>query len=182
MNNYLLKLIKEYCYKEGDFVLSSGKNSNYYINIKNLVHQFKGMRQLTAALNYKLAEIAAPIDVIVGIELGSVSLATLIAFSNSKPMLTIRKNKKGFGADLLVEGFERGKTKEYTGPIIIEDVVTTGNTTIKAAHEIRRLGIPCSKVLCVVDREEGGKEALKYQALDLISLTTLSEIRDYNGQ
>lgn len=177
MSNHLNKLIKKYAYKEGKFKLSSGKESNYYINIKNLIHFPHGMETIITMLNSKLLPIH--FDVVVGIELGSVSLATLIAFTNTKRMLTIRKNKKDFGMEMHVEGFLKNRSR-LTNPIIIEDVVTTGQTTIKAAHAIRRLGIPCSKVICIVDREEGGKEALEYQALELISLTTLSEIRDYN--
>jgi orotate phosphoribosyltransferase len=177
MKNHLLDLIIKHAYKEGNFTLSSGKQSNYYINIKNLIHTVDGMSFLSVALNSELLSIN--FDSIVGIELGSVSLATLIAFTNKVPMLTVRKNKKEFGAKMLVEGFKGFKPK-YKNPIIVEDVVTTGQTTIKTAHAIRRLNIPCSKVICIVDREEGGKEALKYQGLGLISLTTLSEIKQYN--
>jgi len=155
------ELVKCGAIKFGDFVLASGKRSEYYVDIKK------------ASTKYRVLEIMGELlaknvkgDIIAGLELGAVPLTAITAIKSKRDYLIIRKERKGYGTTNLIEGdFTPGMYVD-----IIEDVVTTGGSVLRAVNILRSSGLKVKRVICVVDREEGGKENLEKEGVELISL------------
>ncbi len=161
------ELIRCGALKFGNFLLSSGKKSNLYVDIKKASTKYK-------ILNL-MGDLVAPHvrgDLMAGVELGAVPLLAITSIKSKRDYLIIRKNNKEYGTSSLIEGdFKRGQVVD-----IIEDVVTTGNSVIYAIRILRERGLRVKRVICVVDREEGGKENLKREKVELISLLTVSDL------
>ncbi len=155
------KLVECGAIKFGEFVLASGKKSSYYVDIKkaSTKHEILNMMGDLLAENVRG-------DLLAGVELGAVPLVAITAVKAKKDYLIIRKEKKGYGTSKLVEGdYREGMVVD-----IIEDVVTTGGSVLRAVKILRELGLQVNRVICVVDREEGGKEALEKEGVELIPL------------
>ncbi len=116
--------------------------------------------------------IPKKIDLVAGLEMGGIPIATMISHYSKIPALFIRKKAKDYGTCKLAEGGEV-KDKKI---LIIEDVVSTGGAIIDAVNELRKLGAIVDYVLCVIDRESGGKEKLMEHNLNLIGIFTKSEL------
>jgi orotate phosphoribosyltransferase len=161
------KLIECGAIKFGEFILASGKKSNYYVDIKK------------ASTRHKLLELMGEMlarhvkgDILAGVELGAVPLVAITAIKAKRDYLIIRKERKGYGTSKLIEGdFKEGQEVD-----IIEDVVTTGGSVLRAIKILRDAGLKVNRVICVVDREEGGKENLAKEGVDLISLIKAREL------
>lgn len=146
----------------GDFTLTSGKKSNYYVDVKLAVTQ----PELLRAIAHALAPLSTGCDKIAGVELGAVPIAVAVSMETNIPYIMIRKERKEHGTQRPFEGvLERGEEV-----LFVEDVVTTGGTLVRAIGSLRSMGAIVSKVACVVDREEGGLEALRYAGVDLHSI------------
>lgn len=168
-NEELIELLKDKnVVKFGKFTLSSGKESDYYVNMKMAITDPKILKTI--------AQIVSPIldydiDKVAGPALGAVPLATAISLESKKPMLMIRKAKKGYGTSKLIEGvLEAGDSV-----LIIEDVTTTGNSLLKAIKAIEENGGIVKKVLVVVDRNEGAIENLKNEDILLEPLLSIND-------
>jgi orotate phosphoribosyltransferase len=140
----------------GDFVLRSGKRSSVYLD----KYRFETDPALLGPIGEALAELAlagAPRpDRLAGPELGAVPLAAAAALHSGIPFLIVRKASKGYGTEGLIEGVcEAGERV-----LVIEDVVTTGGALIAAIEALRSAGLTVENALCVLDREEGGNDAL----------------------
>ena len=140
----------------GDFVLRSGKRSPVYLD----KYRFETDPALLAPIGEALGELAlggaARPDRLAGPELGAVPLAAAAALHSGIPFLIVRKASKGYGTEGLIEGVcEPGERV-----LVIEDVVTTGGALIAAIEALRAAGLTVDRALCVLDREEGGAEAL----------------------
>ena len=149
----------------GDFVLRSGRRSPVYLD----KYRFETDPALLGPIAAALAEIAAagePHDRLAGPELGAVPLAAATALASGVPFLIVRKSAKGYATEGLIEGvFESGERV-----LAIEDVVTTGGALIAAVEVLRAAGLTVERALCVLDREEGGGEALAAVGVRLESL------------
>jgi len=151
----------------GDFILTSGKKSNYYVDIKKASTKAE-------ILDFIANELSKYVkgDLLAGVELGAIPLTVATALKMKKDYLIIRKETKKYGTKKLIEGdFRKGLTVD-----IIEDVVTTGGSVLRAVRILREAGLKVERVICVVDREERGKENLKKENVDLISLLTASQL------
>jgi orotate phosphoribosyltransferase len=189
----LLKLIRERSYREGDFTLASGKKSNFYIDMKATTLSGAGaflIGRLSFHMIRRFAEIrfksvgpsdgASSIRGVGGLTLGADPIATavsLAAYSQGVdwPAYIVRKEAKDHGTGRYVEGRENLPPKSKL--IVLEDVVTTGGSSIKAIERLRAEGYDPVAVLTVVDREEGGEAALKATGLEFLRLLSMSEIR-----
>ena len=161
------KLVECGAVKFGDFVLASGKRSKYYVDIKKASTK----HEILELMGEMLAEHIRG-DLIAGVELGAVPLAAITAVKAKRDYLIIRKERKGYGTSKLIEGdFEPGRIVD-----IVEDVVTTGGSVLRAINILRENGLIVQRVICVVDREEGGKENLEKEGVELISLVKASEL------
>jgi orotate phosphoribosyltransferase len=119
-----------------------------------------------------LAAGLAPFDRLAGPELGAVPLAAALSLHAQLPFLIVRKGEKGYGTSRLVEGvFEPGERV-----LLVEDVVTSGGAALAAIEALRSLELEVGDALCVVDREEGGSEALAGAGVTLHPLFRRAEL------
>ena len=161
------KLIECGAIKFGDFILASGKRSKYYVDIKKASTKYEILELMGNMLADKVKG-----DILAGVELGAVPLVAITAIKAKRDYLIIRKEKKGYGTSKLIEGdYKEGQEVD-----IIEDVVTTGGSVLRAIKLLRSAGLKVTRVICIVDREEGGKENLEKEGVELISLIKAREL------
>ena len=169
----LAQRLREHAYLEGDFVLRSGRRSRYYLD----KYRFETHPELLRALGDRLAARALavdadPPDLLAGPELGAVALAAAASLASGIPFLIVRKDAKGYGTGRRIEGvYESGSRV-----CLLEDVVTTGGAAVGAVKALRDAGLHCRSAVCVVDRDEGGADALARQAVRLHPLFRADEI------
>jgi orotate phosphoribosyltransferase len=167
----LARRVRERAYLEGDFVLRSGRRSRYYLD----KYRFETDPELLGELGKRLAAAAvepARPDRLAGPELGAVALAASASLASGLPFLIVRKSTKEYGTENLVEGvWEVGETV-----CLVEDVVTSGGAAVAAVRALREAGLECLRAVCVVDREEGGVEALTAEGVVLVSLFRAADV------
>ena len=175
MKDELLKMLKENAYKKGEFTLSSGKSSDHYVNCKPVTLTGRG---LTLASMMLLEHVDT--KVVAGMTLGADPLVSGVAVCSALDMrlvdaLIVRKEAKGHGTKAWIEGRE---FPEGTKVTVLEDVVTTGGSAIKAATRLRDVGYKVERVVTIVDRQEDGEasEFMESAGLELKSLYTLKEL------
>jgi orotate phosphoribosyltransferase len=171
----LAALLRERAYLEGDFVLRSGRRSTYYLDKYRFETHPDLLRELGARIAAH-AESAAggPPDLLAGPELGAVALAAAASLAAGIPFLIVRKDAKSYGTERRIEGvYEAGATV-----CLVEDVVTTGGAAVSAVEALRDAGLECHTAICVVDRDEGGADALARYAVTLHPLFRVSEIAE----
>jgi orotate phosphoribosyltransferase len=164
--------LREAAYLEGDFVLRSGKRSRYYLD----KYRFETRPDLLAALGERIANAVAEFDPeavrLAGPELGAVALAAAGSLASGLPFLIVRKAAKEYGTSQRLEGvYDDGDCV-----CLIEDVVTSGGALLEAVEALREAGLTVRTAVCVVDREEGGADALARQAVRLRPIFRASEI------
>ena len=181
MKEELLELLKKYAYKKGEFKLSSGKTSEHYVNCKPVTLTGRGLT-LSSLLLLKEVETSY----VGGLTLGAdplVSGVALVSALDSRLVngLIVRKEAKGHGTQAYIEGL---LPPEGTKITVLEDVITTGGSAIKAATRLRDVGYVVERVVAIVDRQED-KEADEFMEsvnLELHSLFTLEEIIDAKNE
>jgi len=168
----LIHSLKEIeCIKFGNFILSSGKRSNYYVDIKKAITNPRILKTIAKIIGYYIDK---GLNVkIGGIELGSVPIATAVSLETNRELIIVRKKSKDYGTKKMIEG----ELKEGDRVILVEDVTTTGGSVIKAIDTIRSMGGIVDKVFVVVDRGEGAKENLEKIGVKLIPLITVDELK-----
>ena len=173
MKEELLEQLKKFAYKKGEFTLSSGKKSDHYVNCKPVTLTGRG---LTLASLLMLKEVET--DYVAGLTLGAdplVSGVSLVSALDGRLVnaLIVRKEAKGHGTQAWIEGLLPPKGTKVT---VLEDVVTTGGSAIKAVEKLRDAGYVVERVVTVVDRQEGGKDAMIDAGLELCSLFTIEDL------
>ena len=175
MKEELLELLKKYAYKKGEFKLSSGKTSEHYVNCKPVTLSGRG---LTLASLLMLQEVKT--SYVAGLTLGAdplVSGVSLVSALDSRLVngLIVRKEAKGHGTQAWIEGL---LPPEGTVITVLEDVITTGGSAIKAVEKLRDAGYVVNTVVSIVDRQEDDEAnaAMKLSGLELKSIFTLDEI------
>jgi orotate phosphoribosyltransferase len=177
----LLRLLKDLSYEEGDFLLASGKRSNFYIDCKETTLNPAGM-YLAGMLIYQHVLELPDIEAVGGVSVGGDPLvcATVIAsyaFQSPIPGFFIRKEPKGHGKNAWIEG---GKNlRKGMKVLILEDVVTSGGSSLKAIEAAEREGLEVRGVIALHARQEGGKEAICAKGYRFESLFTLEQLRQF---
>ena len=166
MKEELLEQLKKFAYKKGEFTLSSGKKSDHYVNCKPVTLTGRG---LTLASLLMLKEVET--DYVAGLTLGAdplVSGVSLVSALDGRMVnaLIVRKEAKGHGTQAWIEGLLPPKGTKIT---VLEDVVTTGGSAIKAVEKLRDAGYVVDRVVSIVDRQAGGKDAMIEAKLELRS-------------
>ena len=179
MKEELLELLKKYAYKKGEFKLSSGKTSEHYVNCKPVTLTGRG---LTLASLLMLMHVKT--DYVAGLTLGAdplVSGVSLVSALDGRLVnaLIVRKEPKGHGTQAWIEGL---LPRERTNITVLEDVITTGGSAIKAVEKLRAAGYVVNRVVSIIDRQEDGEAdaAMKEANLELISIFKLDELTDEN--
>ncbi len=176
MTDELLKMLKEKAYKKGEFLLSSGNFSEHYINCKPVILSGEGL----TLTSYSLLELVEKDSVAVaGLTLGADPLVSGVAMASTDSdyfstldALIIRKEPKGHGTESQVEGPLPPKGSKIT---VLEDVVTTGGSSIKAVKILRDIGYEVNRVISIVDRQEGALEAMEREGLELYSIFSIED-------
>jgi orotate phosphoribosyltransferase len=168
----LKSALREHAYLEGDFLLRSGKRSRYYLD----KYRFETRPDLLAALGERIAgQVEAHANdatLLAGPELGAVALAASASLASGLPFLIVRKAAKEYGTGKRLEGvYEEGECV-----CLVEDVVTSGGALLESVHALRDSGLTVRTAVCVVDREEGGADALARAAVRLRPVFTAAEI------
>ncbi len=173
----LLEILAEHSLERGDFTLSSGQKSDYYINGKLSTLDARGS-YLVARVFLAMLSDDVP-DAVGGLTLGAdpiVGSILSLAGMEDLPLkgFIVRKSAKEHGTQSLVEG-PVGKGDRV---VIIEDVVTTGGASLRAVEAVRGIGCEVTRVLAIVDREQGGRENLREAGCRLESIFAVSELLD----
>lgn len=169
----LLNLLKEKGYRKGRVILTSGKESDFYIDCRPVTLHPEG-GYLVGKLFFELLRASPPkVQGVGGLTMGADPIVTAISLvsyleGDPIPAFIIRKEPKKHGRSLWIEGIDN--LPEGTPVAIVEDVVTTGGSTIKAIERATEEGLKVVKVLAIVDRREGGRENIKEKGYDLESL------------
>ncbi len=176
----LLRLLKDLSYEEGDFLLASGKRSSFYIDCKETTLNPEGM-YLVGHLMLQTVLKIPHIEAVGGVSIGGDPLvcSTVIAsyaLRDPIPGFLIRKEPKGHGKNRWVEG---GKNlRAGMNVLILEDVVTTGGSSLKAVEVTEKEGLKVKGVIALLDRLEGGREAIEAKGYLFQSLFTLDDLRE----
>jgi orotate phosphoribosyltransferase len=166
----LAEKIYNISYLTGNFTLRSGQTSNEYFD----KYLFESNPILLEAISQRLAEtIPKGIKVLAGLEMGGIPIATAISLISKIPVVFVRKKAKEYGTCKLSEGISVYKKKTC----IIEDVVTTGGQIIESVKELRGRGAIIDTVVCVIERDIKGRNNLKKEGLELISLFEMDELK-----
>ena len=170
---YLIDLLKKNeVFLEGDFTLSSGKKSNYYINMKKAITEPEILSTISKLITDKIKD--DEIDKVAGPALGAVPIATAVSLESGLPLLMIRKEKKGYGTSKLIEGV----LNQNDNVLVVEDVSTTGGSLLKAIRAIQDNGGNVTRAFVVVDRQEGAIEEFEKAGIKLEPLITVNEFFD----
>jgi orotate phosphoribosyltransferase len=163
-------------YREGDFLLSSGQRSRYYINGKQVTLHPQG-----GVLVGQLLQSLLPQDTeaVAGLTLGADPIVTAVSVvaayeGRSLPALIIRKEAKGHGTRAYIEGLDLPQGTLVT---VLEDVVTTGRSALKAVERLQQAGYRVNGVIALVDREQGGGELYQQAALPFQTVFSIREIQ-----
>jgi orotate phosphoribosyltransferase len=164
--------LREHAYLEGDFLLRSGRRSRYYLD----KYRFETRPELLGPLGDLIAAAVREHEPeaarLAGPELGAVALAAAASLASGRPFLIVRKDAKGYGTANRLEGvFEVGERV-----CLVEDVVTSAGAAIEAVEALREAGLEVGTAVCVVDREEGGEDALAEKGVRLQALFRASEL------
>ena len=172
----LLDLFCQVAYKEGEFLLSSGQSSNYYINGKQVTLHPQGALMVGRILLDKLPEDT---QAVAGLTLGADPIVTAVSVVGAycdRPIipLIVRKVVKGHGAQAAIEGLT---LPAGTPVVVLEDVVTTGQSALKAVDQLQQAGYSVKEVIALVDRQQGGAALYQEKKLKFQSIFTIQDIK-----
>ena len=178
LRDRLLDLLCEFAYREGDFVLSSGQKSSYYINCKPVTLHAEGALATGRVL---LSMLPPQVQAVGGLTLGADPIVTAVSVvsaleGRSIPALIVRKETKGHGTMAYIEG---PVLPEGTNVAVLEDVVTTGKSAMQAVERLRGAGYIVDRVLSLIDREQGGAELYREQGLDFQAVFTIADLKEW---
>jgi orotate phosphoribosyltransferase len=170
----LVALLRERSFERKKVTLASGRESDFFIDCKQSVLTAEG-HALVGDLMFEALDALPPCEAVAGVELGGCPLASavsLTSFVRGRPLpaLYVRKEVKDHGSRRLVEG---DKALANGAPVVIlEDVITTGGSTLKAVEKLKLAGASVVGVVALVDRLEGGAEAIRAAGLPVVSICT----------
>lgn len=173
----LIELLAERSVKRGHFILASGKSSDLYIDARTTTMSPEGLVLIGHLAIQTLKDARWELDAVGGLTLGADPIAYSISYaSNAAPPLlrafTVRKEAKIHGTGKLIEGpFRQGDRVA-----IVEDVITTGSSALRAADVVRNAGGQIQGVFALIDREEGGRQAIEAAGYRVISLIHIREV------
>ena len=161
----LVGAVKEAGLLTGEFTLSSGRKSTYYLDKYRIETRPDILEQVAEAMAPKIPPAT---DLLAGPELGAIPLVTAVGLRTGLPFLLVRKKAKEYGTKNVVEGvFEPGQRV-----VLLEDVLTTGTQAVAAVKALEELGLSVLKIVCLIDREEGAREAVEDAGFTLDPLIT----------
>lgn len=170
----LARRIYETSHLVGTFTLRSGQVSNEYFD----KYLFESPPDLLSEIaSHMLKIIPEGTEILAGLEMGGIPIATALSLKSGIPLVSVRKKAKEYGTCKLAEGADiKGKNI-----CVIEDVVTTGGQIILSANDLKQLGASIKNVLCVIQRDERAIDKLRTEGLELLPLFTMKELTESKG-
>ncbi|MBX3396396.1 MAG: orotate phosphoribosyltransferase [Phycisphaerae bacterium] len=166
----LAERIRAASYREGDFVLRSGRRSTFYVD----KYLFETQPDILAEVGRLLAAHAgAGTTRIAGAELGGVALAAAASMASGLPFLIVRNSRKDYGMGKLFEGHVENGDRV----LLVEDIATTGGQVLEAARMLSEFGATVEKIVAVVDRAEGAAENIRGAGYEFAALLTGKDLR-----
>jgi orotate phosphoribosyltransferase len=177
LREILLELLCKNAYTEGDFVLSSGQRSSYYINCKKVSLAAEGALAIGRLLFSLLPEDIAGVA---GLTLGADPLVTAVSLVSALenqpiPGLIIRKEAKGHGTQAYLEG---PQLESQAKVVVLEDVVTTGKSAMQAVERLQGVGYQVEHIIALVDREQGGAAFYQAQGLNFKAVFSIRDLQN----
>lgn len=177
LRQYLLDLFCQVAYREGDFTLSSGQPSRYYINGKQVTLHPQGGLAVGRVL---LPLVPDEATAVAGLTLGADPIVTAVSVAaayegRSLAALIVRKEAKGHGTQAYIEG---PLLPENSSVVVLEDVVTTGQSALKAVDRLREAGYNVERVIALVDRQQGGAELYGQKGLQFQALFSILDMQE----
>ena len=177
LREILLELLCKNAYTEGDFVLSSGQRSSYYINCKKVSLAAEGALAIGRLLFSLLPEDTAGVA---GLTLGADPLVTAVSLVSALenqpiPGLIIRKEAKGHGTQAYLEG---PQLESQAKVVVLEDVVTTGKSAMQAVERLQGVGYQVQQIIALVDREQGGAAFYQGQGLNFKAVFSIRDLQN----
>jgi orotate phosphoribosyltransferase len=173
----LITLLAERSAKRGRFKLASGKESDFYVDARLTTMSPDGLALIGPLALSALRKTGWAVDAIGGLTLGADPISYAISYASAAsahPLraFTVRKEPKAHGTGKLLEG----PVGEGDRVVVIEDVITTGGSALRAIEAVRNAKASVAGVLALVDREEGGRQAIEKTGVSVVSLVTASQI------
>lgn len=173
----LIQLLAERSFERRKVILASGRESDFFIDCKQTMLTAEG-HALVGELMFDLLSELPDCEAVGGVELGGCPLASavsLVSFQRGRPLnaLYVRKAKKDHGTTKLVEGDK--SLKPGLKVALLEDVVTTGGSSLKAVESLREAGAQVVGIVALVDRQEGGAETIRESGLPLVTVATKAD-------
>jgi orotate phosphoribosyltransferase len=166
--------VVEVALRRGEFKLRSGQTSNVYFD----KYQFEARPDLLREIARQLAHLVpAGTEVLAGLELGGVPIATALSFETGLPVAFVRKERKTYGTCLIAEG----ASVRDKHVCIVEDVITTGGAVLDSVRELRAEGAVLDTVLSVIFRGDPQKDYFAAERLKRVSLLSLADLEPYMG-
>jgi orotate phosphoribosyltransferase len=162
----------ERAYLEGDFVLRSGRRSRYYLDKYRFETDPVLLDGLGRLLAERVASVAPGAGLLAGPELGAVPLAAMTSVHSGLPYVIVRKEAKEYGTGNRIEGVYEPAAKVC----VVEDVVTSGGALLSAVDALRGAGLNVCAAICVVDRQEGGGDAIAAADVPFEALYTVADL------
>jgi len=180
MRTRLLQLLRNRSYARKRVVLASGRESDFFIDCKQTVLSAEGHALVGELMLDALAMLPA-CDAVAGVELGGCSLASAVALTSHlrgtpKDAVYVRKEAKDHGSKRLVEGDTM--LSPGSALVVLEDVTTTGRSTLAAVDKLRVAGYVVAGIVTLVDRLEGGREAIEAAGLPFIAIYTRDDFNE----
>jgi orotate phosphoribosyltransferase len=174
----LLTLLRERSFVRRKVRLASGRESDYLIDCKETVLGAEGHALVGEVMLEAVRGIAPPVAAVAGVALGGLPLASAVSLTShlrgaDLPALYVRKEAKDHGTGVLVEGLSAVRSGARVA--LLEDVVTTGGSSIQAADRLRAAGVEVAAIVALVDRQEGAREAFEAAGLPLVSVYLRSD-------
>jgi uridine monophosphate synthetase len=154
----------------GEFTLASGKTSPIYLDVRRLMASPELLREAAKAY----ARLLAPLeyDLVAGVPYGALTIGTAVSLEVGKPLIYPRKEVKNYGTKRQIEGqFSAGQKVA-----VIEDLITSGGSVLKAAQQLQQEGLQVRDLLVLIDREQGGKAALEQAGYHLHAVLTMRDL------
>ena len=171
----LIELVKEYALSFGDFTLASGAKANFYLDCRKLTLSGEGANQIAAGI-LELLKSDMP-DAVGGMAIGADPITAGVitrAWQAGHPLrgFIVRKESKEHGTGRQVEGPVQAGDRV----VMLEDVVTTGGSSLKAIQHARDFGLQVDRIITIIDRQAGGKEKFEAEGVEFFNLLTLSDL------
>lgn len=162
-------LMEKNCISFGEFILKSGKKSPYYIDLRLLPSYPELLKGIVGEMR---KQIPKGVNRLGGIMSAGVPIASYLSYLTDLPMFYVRKESKDYGKKNLIEGvLEKGDHV-----LLIDDLITDGGSKMPAIEAVREVGAKVEGILVILDREQGGRDALEKEGYRLYSLMTVTEL------